>query len=319
MRRKTKLWLCIAGAMVIVGTALSGIGFTMVGGNLAMLSTNKYQTKEYIVSENFQNIAFSCCTAKIDLVAADYCKVVCYEEGNAPHTVKVEGDTLEIKVLNKKKWYQYIGINFDTPKIIVYLPQGTYGNLSVSCTTGDTNIPSGYDFNKIDITGKTGQVVCCASAEKDLRVKLTTGSIRLAQVTAGQLALSVSTGDIIISDAQCKGDAVVNASTGNTKLTDLTCTNLTSSGTTGDLDMKKVVVSETFSASRTTGDVGLNMCDAAEITITTGTGQVEGTLLSDKVFIANTTTGRVDIPKTTTGGKCKIRTTTGNINLSISK
>ena len=54
-------------------------------------------------------------------------------------------------------------------------------------------------------------------------------------------------------------------------------------------------------------------CDAAELSITTDTGDVKGTLLSDKVFIARTDTGRVHVPETTNGGKCKITTSTGDI------
>ena len=49
----------------------------------------------------------------------------------------------------------------------------------------------------------------------------------------------------------------------------------------------------------------------------THTGDVSGNLLSDKVFITETDTGRIDVPKTTTGGKCEIKTDTGDIRISI--
>ena len=47
------------------------------------------------------------------------------------------------------------------------------------------------------------------------------------------------------------------------------------------------------------------------------TVDVTGTLLSEKVFIAQSGTGRIDVPETTTDGKCKITTDTGRISLSI--
>ena len=55
----------------------------------------------------------------------------------------------------------------------------------------------------------------------------------------------------------------------------------------------------------------------AEVNSLEKTTCVGGTLLSDKVFITDTTTGDVDVPKTTTGGKCEITTTTGDIEIDI--
>jgi len=63
--------------------------------------------------------------------------------------------------------------------------------------------------------------------------------------------------------------------------------------------------------------VEFTACDAGEIVIETDTGDVEGTLLSDKIFITETDTGRIDVPKTTTGGRCQITTDTGDIKIKI--
>ena len=74
-----------------------------------------------------------------------------------------------------------------------------------------------------------------------------------------------------------------------------------------------------ISIERETGDVRLDRCDAAEITVLTDTGDVEGTLLSEKVFIVATDTGKKDVPESLTGGKCKITTDTGDIVIKIVK
>ena len=42
-----------------------------------------------------------------------------------------------------------------------------------------------------------------------------------------------------------------------------------------------------------------------------------GTLLSAKIFVHRTSTGDIKLPETTTGGKCKISTDTGDIKISI--
>lgn len=57
--------------------------------------------------------------------------------------------------------------------------------------------------------------------------------------------------------------------------------------------------------------------DASEIFVRTGTGNVTGSLLTDKVFLTQTDTGTVEVPQTITGGRCEIRTDTGDIELKI--
>ena len=70
---------------------------------------------------------------------------------------------------------------------------------------------------------------------------------------------------------------------------------------------------------RSTGDVKFDGSDAAEIFIKTDTGDVTGSLLTDKVFITQTDTGNIDVPKTVNGGRCEISTDTGDIKISVKK
>jgi len=58
-------------------------------------------------------------------------------------------------------------------------------------------------------------------------------------------------------------------------------------------------------------------CDAGEIYVDTDTGDVSGTLLSDKVFIVKTDTGKIDVPNSISGGRCEIETDTGDVKISI--
>ena len=71
--------------------------------------------------------------------------------------------------------------------------------------------------------------------------------------------------------------------------------------------------------TRTTGDVTFDRSDASELYVDTSTGDVTGTFLTSKIFITNTTTGKIDVPETTEGGVCKINTTTGKIIIDIAE
>lgn len=84
-----------------------------------------------------------------------------------------------------------------------------------------------------------------------------------------------------------------------------------------EYSLKHVITADRFSIERSTGDVKFEGCDAAELYVKTTTGSVSGTLLTDKVFLTDTKTGSVDVPGTVTGGRCEIRTNTGDIKVKI--
>ena len=158
---------------------------------------------------------------------------------------------------------------------------------------------------------------CRANVSGALEIGLSTGDIDLADIEAGSMDLKVSTGRVTVESAVCKGDVSIHLSTGKTMLDGLTCANLRTDGSTGDITLKDVVASGAFSIERTTGDVRFENADAAEITVKTDTGDVTGSLRSEKVFLTASDTGKQNVPKSVTGGRCEITTDTGDIEIEI--
>ena len=317
MSNKTKMWLIIAFSLILIGCILlTGVMFKLKW-DFSKLSTIKYETNNYGVNENYENISINTNTANVVLVHSDDSKssVVCYEETKMKHSVTVKNNTLYIEVVDTRKWYEYIGINFGSPKITVSLPQGKYGNLSIKTDTGDVEIPKDFKFSSIDVIESTGNVINYASVTESIKIKTSTGNIYTENISAETISLSASTGKITVSKINCKGDLSIKLSTGKTILKDIGCNNLTSIGNTGNITLENVNASEKFLIIRSTGDVSFKDCDAAEIFVETDTGNVKGNFLSDKVYITETDTGRIDVPKTTSGGKCEIKTSTGNIKI----
>ena len=100
-------------------------------------------------------------------------------------------------------------------------------------------------------------------------------------------------------------------------MTDMKCKSLYSDGSTGEMSLDRVIAEENISVERTTGDIELEGCDAAELWLKTSTGDVEGSLLTEKIFIASSSTGDVEVPRSTSGGRCEISTSTGDIEIEI--
>lgn len=301
MKGSGKIWLIIAASLVLLGSAAFVGVMTVLNWDFSKLSTSKYQTNSYEISEDFKSISVDTDTADITFVVSENEKysVTCFEKINEKHEVSVKDGTLTVKCVDTRRWYEYIGLNFGTPTITVSIPQGEYQALSIKADTGDVTLPKEFGFESIDIRNGTGDVVNHASASGNVSITTSTGKIKADGICGETISLSVSTGDIILSDVSCK--------------------NLLSSGNTGDVILKSVIVQEKISIERSTGDVMLEACDAGELLIETDTGDVEGSLLSDKIFIIETDTGRKSVPDTASGGRCEITTDTGNIIISIVK
>lgn len=299
MSKAKKIWLITAASLIIAGGVTFVIIMSVIGWDFKMLSTQKYQTNTHNITNDFTSLSIDTTTANITFVPTQdsKCSVVCYEQDKAKHSVSVTDGILTIKLNDARKWYDSIGINFSSPKITVYIPQGDYGNLSIKIVTGNVDIPKDFKFENINIEGTTGQVTSSASVLKNIKIELTTGKINLKNLSADTLDLKTSTGE--------------------TALTSVTCKNLTSNQTTGDIKLTNVIAEEKFSLTTNTGDITFNDCDAKEIFAKTTTGNVEGALLTEKIFSVETTTGKKDVPQSAKGGKCEISTTTGNVKIRI--
>ncbi len=320
MKKSTIAWLIVAASLILLGAIIFGGVMMSLNWNFKKLNTTKFETNTHTVSDSFDSIVIDTDTADIIFLPSEDedCKVVCNEQANLKHSVEVADGTLTVKRIDTRKWYEHIQIfSFEKTSVTVYLPQSEYNSLSIGADTSDVSIPNKFKFDSINVIVSTGDVTCSASTSAKMSIKTSTGNVKLENLSAGSIDISVSTGRVTASSVVCGGDIKFKASTGDATLTNITCANLTSKASTGKLIMNNVIASGNFDIERDTGDVRFEMCDASEITIVTDTGDVKGTLLSDKIFIANTDTGRKDVPETTTGGKCKIATDTGDIKISI--
>lgn len=319
MRRMTVIWLIVAACLVIIGSIVLGVVMMFLKWDFTKLSTVEYETNTYEITEDFNDILIDTNTAEIEFILSENenCKVVCYEETKAKHSVSVENNVLSINVVQTKKWYDYIGIFNGTPKITLYLPKKAYNILSIKDDTGSISVPKDFKFESIEISTSTGYVQNYASSSGKIKIKTSTGSINICDITAVSLDLWVSTGKISVSSVSCAEDISMKVSTGKTELSDVKCKNLTSKGDTGKISLDDVIASDKIYVERSTGDVSFNRCDAAEIFVETDTGDINGSFLSNKVFITETDTGSINVPATTDGGKCEISTDTGDIKITI--
>ena len=277
---KTNISIIVSLILVAVGLISFSVVMTVNGWNFDLLNTVNYETNVYELTEDFSSVNINTVTTDIEFISSndDKVKVVIFEEENVNHLVKVENGELKIDYSSDKRWYENIQIDFKSKKISVYLPKNTYNELKINSSTSDVYIKD-LNFNKVNVI--------------------------------------LTTGDIKISNVNVLEDAYLKVTTGDIEVKDLNCKNFTSLGTTGDIELETLIASQKIVIERDTGDVDFSGVDASDIKIITTTGDVEGSVLSEMNFIASATTGDVNVPETTTGGRCEVKTTTGDINIRV--
>lgn len=321
MKKGVKISLIIAMSLILLGSILFLVVMTANGWDFNKLSTGKMQTNRYTVSESFDSISVDVETTDVQFIKTDEAtgKVVCFEKENAYHEVTVQDGVLQIRLVDQRKWYEFIGFHFKSPTLTVYVPTTQQPALNVKGSTGDVNVMQGLTFASMDISVSTGDVEINASTVGVMKVKTSTGDIDVKNLSAGSLDISVSTGDIELENCTVIAGLTMKVSTGDIELDNVTAKTLTSTGDTGEVSMQNVVIEGKMNIARSTGDVEFVRCDAGEIFITTDTGDVQGSLLSDKNFVVYTDTGRVRVPSSNTGGRCEITTDTGDVEITIVK
>lgn len=321
MSSTAKIWLIVSILIIVLGAIFFVGGMTVMKWDFGKLTTAKYEEHSYEITDAFDEISILTNTADIVFLPSEDAKtkVHCLEEKGVNHAVSVKDGVLSIEAEDTRKWYEHIHIGFKAPRIAVYLPAGEYGALAIKSNTGNVEIPQGFTFASIAVEENTGDVCLAASSTGAVKIHTSTGHISITGAGAGALDLKVSTGKIALSDVACQQTIAIKVSTGRSALTNVTCADLESSGSTGDLTMKDLRVQGTLTVHRSTGDVCFEGVDAGELFVETGTGDVRGTLRSEKVFIARTDTGKIDVPRTVTGGRCEITTSTGDIRITIAE
>lgn len=318
MKNKT-LW--IAGILTLTGIILCIAAASIAGFDRNRMSTASFVTKTQSVDWEFSSIVVEAEEADVRLLPAEdgECRVVCLESenGSITYTVSVSGGVLTVRMNDSRRWYEYTDFFIGNTSVDLYLPESSYDNLTVSTTGGSIHVPDAFSFDNVQVESSSGSVRFSAGAGETLTLRTAGGNITVSGTSPKSMSVCSNSGNINMEGVDIEGAFIGETDSGSLSLTDVTSGTLTVKTDSGEIILNDVVVSETLCARSQSGNVKMNRCDGGDLNIRTSGGNVSGTLLSDKVFITDTSSGRVNVPHTATGGVCEIKTNSGNIDISI--
>lgn len=321
MKSSAKIALILALILLVVGACLSFSALYLLHFDFSALSTEKAETNMREISVPFHSLSIEVDTADVRLLPAEdgVCRIICQEGAKTQHTVAVRDDTLYVEATDDRAWYEHIGIfHFGSTSVTVYLPETDYRILTVETSTGDVEAPDVFTFDSAEVETDTGDIDWHADVHTSLSLGTDTGRIVVASIQVGTvLAAETDTGRMEFTDVQCE-DMRTEAHTGDVSLQKvIVADSLKIVTTTGDATLTDTAAALELDIQTDTGDVLFNNADADQIRVHTSTGDVKGTLRTEKIFFTETDTGRVNVPRTTTGGTCEIETDTGDINIRL--
>ena len=190
-------------------------------------------------------------------------------------------------------------------------------------------------FSSIDIDVDVSEIKLVKSADKQYavtcyetdkyyhKVSVENGTLKIKSVSTLGVNLNIDwtkSPEITIYLSEDVYDSLkVSADTGNISISeDITFNKIDISCDTGNVDLIDTVASVSMDIEVDAGNIRLSQCDAPTINLGTSLGDIKGSLLTGKKFVAKSDLGDVNAPANDpTGGVCTIYTDLGNIDITI--
>lgn len=299
MKTAKKVWIIIAVSLILSGFVVFLAALVAMNFDLTKINTVDFVTNTYTPQGDFTDISIDGaeCEVRFLLSSDGICKVVCNEGKKISHTVEVVDNKLVIERHDNREWYECIGIYWGKMEIEIHLPKTEYTSLYLKSLSGDMLIPQEFTFQDAEIYTTSGNVDFNAKVSDNLLLKTVSGEICGKVITPKSLTVKSTSGDIELESIDCN---TLNAET-----------------VSGEIDFSGILAGDKIEVKTVSGDIELDNCDANYLNLKSTSGEISGTLLTEKIFITDTTSGDIEVPRTSAGGKCEIKTVSGDIEFDI--
>ena len=325
--------------LVLVGLTVSIIALASCGFDLR--KSEALITESFDITEDFEKIVTDLSGMSCDLTVkrseGESASIkLCHTERNRI-SYGVKDGVLTVKSDDQRRWYDKI-MNFTTLSVTLSLPEKDFDSLTHRGTSGDVRI-SDLSLGSLDIDTTSGDIYLrSVNATKAVSLECTSGECEIEKLCAAALTMDLTSGDFDIRSLCVTGDVKINATSSDIEIENADIgsllINATSSdielaglkagsavnleATSGEIELKEVIVGDKLTVDTTSGDITLIRSDAASYYLKSGSGDVEGSILTRKNFKASSTSGSAITPDSDyTAGICEIKTTSGDIRISL--
>lgn len=243
---KKRLFYIIASGLIIFGTVLFLIGFSLKGMN-AENWMKKLEIKDnyYNIEDSFTSVSSNICMGDFKIIQSKG-KECTLEGRNIPKKalkVYVEDKTLNIELsLDKPKyWYYHISFfnSIKSPEFTLSLPKTVYDDVTIDLNLGKLSIEN-MNAKNITATCNCGDIKITGTASDFLEVHESLGKVNLDNISIkNKCNIKNNCGDVKIKNSYIYGSGSYISKLGKFNITESTITSGDWSINCGDLNIKK--------------------------------------------------------------------------------
>ncbi len=301
MKNGTKRALITATVCTVAGLCIMLLALACIGFQIKEVGGMKTQTNTHPIQEPFSAIDIKTVSADVSILPAEdgVCRVECRETDKITHTVAVEGGRLTVREKDDRRWFERLGFfGFSPLAVTLYLPEETYGPLTVSTVSGKIELSDALCFGNTVLCTTSGSITSPAKVNGSLTATTVSGSVSLSRQSGGEVRASTTSGSITLSGIQA--------------------TTLSASTTSGSITMTDATAAAALRAESVSGRLSLTRVDGAQISLSTVSGGITASLRTGKTFSHSTVSGKVDLPPSVAGaGPCHVETVSGSIRVTV--
>ena len=316
MSKVTKIVLITAGSLIALGIVVSLIGIAVMRNSAKKRENTPvvYEHKEEVITEDFTKFDIAEISENVEIrpsadgqVTIDY-----YDAEDYMHNIEVSDDTLMIKVKtydDDTPWWKRFTFSFDIEGLmstvdniehptVIYLPEDSYGSLSIFNVSGDVIVPENYSFDGVDVDTTSGEITIECAASGKVSINTISGGVTLSNINATSLDISTTSGDVRLTDGKVSGRSDISTVSGEIFLTRFETDDLNSDTVSGEVKLDSLTVN-TAGITTTSGDVTGTVTGNHEFAVDTTSGDVsvEESLRGESLFKIDTVSGDVRIDK----------------------
>ncbi|HCW25178.1 MAG TPA: hypothetical protein DGE19_03985 [Coprococcus sp.] len=308
MHLKVAKWIMRAIVVLVVGVMLTAVIISAGLGRQARMTMKEekkakakssYTEKEMTITEKFRNINIQVADdMDVKLVESDddKCHITYFDSPDVIHSVTVQDDALVMTCADNRIFGSDIGFG-DDPYVVVSIPEGEYGDISMTSKTGTLVSSVQISCGTFEVTEVNGGAYLSNITAENVNVVTDSGEVTMASVDADSVKVNGSSGDFSIMNVH--GDNVIISA---------------GKGLLEGYNIKAAKVGQFMTSS---GDINVDACDGHMLWFATESGNVDISFLSEKRFLVNSKSGEVDIPEShmENENKCIVDTTSGDVQI----
>lgn len=311
MQSIRKIIMLVAGGLIIIGLVITLLAFAVLGFNWNSFNTGLPDEKKVYTYDlaSVSNLSVSELDADVIIIGTDEdtIKITCYENEKDSYTIEQRANgNLDIKRALLKRWYEYIGFNISSQKrtLTVSVPKKFTGEIDASTLSGNLDLSDFDALNTVNTSTSSGQITLKnVIVNNQIEAATMSGHLDLSNLSAGDdLEIGTSSGEIKLANGKIDGDLSLTSLSSNIDLLD---TSIKGDGSIGN----------------GSGNVNFNKLAASNVSISTLSGNVLGSVLGDPAnytITADSLSGKIDIPNSANGKNMfEISTGSGNIDIEF--